>query len=485
MSWKGIIDTNFCKCNDWMRKEAAKMKSGKKWFSDGVLSILAYGTNKDSAKFYFRHSETKQRTAMYPVKRLDFFPGGDIKLADVWKEARKLSGEKPAAKTNLVMTLEEALQKFLDRVELRGSAAADIERTIRSYAPEWLSLPVSKIDSDLVSAKLAEIKSPKGKGTQKVADKFARYLRTVLIKTDDTGEMFTLASNPVSIPQKNIIGKIEYTRPAICIEDHEIAAILNFSRSDCTFKRNGRTGDPDAMRWQKFLGLKFALLSGLRIGDISGSKLSPKTAIRDDQIEGDFIKKKKGEAQKTTRPHRLPISRQMHAIINEARAMRDNDVDTLRKSFGWTKAQLDDLGSHKFPTDVIFPSLTDLDGSHYSQSTHLVRPAMILMKSEKLLKAETRIHPESGDELDEKSFIKPHDLRATFATMAFNAGVDELQIARFLNHAISIGGQNQTAKYMTAHKLNDQKQLDAMQSVSDHLFKIAKRHRASHLAVVK
>ena len=94
--------------------------------------------------------------------------------------------------------------------------------------------------------------------------------------------------------------------------EEEIAKIFNINRSECVRTKNGYSKDLDPFIWRSVLALRFAILTGYRVGDIS--------TLHDGNDHGDELRKGKGECVK--RPlasHTLPVTTQTRDIIDDAR----------------------------------------------------------------------------------------------------------------------------------------------------------------------
>ena len=165
----------------------------------------------------------------------------------------------------------------------------------------------------------------------------------------------------------------------------------------------------------------------------------------------------------------------MRAIIDEAVALRDKDRVTLKKSFGWTKAQIDALDHKEFgfenvQSSLIFPSLK-MDGQKYKQPSQVVRPAF---KKLDFPKQDRRTS--ATDWLGTKTVPKPHDTRSTFATVAAGSGVDMFTIASFMNHSLPVALQ--TAAYVGGTDSAAARVATDMQTIADSLTEIATSYRS-------
>jgi integrase len=334
-------------------------------------------------------------------------------------------------------------------------------------------------------------------GTPKQAEKFARYLRMVLVAGKEpvfeSGDDPVTAADPV-VTILEVAGEdaLDIEREALPMRKDEVAAAFNYTRQECRQTKNGLSQDFDPFVWQSILACRLALLTGYRMKDIA--------TLHDGNDKGDRLTKKKGECAKRPKvTHTLPVSNEMRDIIDEARAMRDGDAEVLRKRFKWTKSDLlilsgvldnamhigrarDAVRKRREAPTVIFPSLTNW--SEQKQASQIARPAFNRMKALGHFRPRDR-RTGPGEWLGEETLAKPHDMRSTFATYAFGSGVDLLIVSRFMNHAISKEQQAMTAKYIGATSDTSDKFAELMQQVSDSILDIAKQARKEKLTVIK
>lgn len=461
-----------------------------RWHKFGVIAILASDKSTSGHSFYFRVGESKSYKTM-KIRAKDLRDnGGDLSLDDIVSRAVSLShgttatpvrsvNGKPTLETCLKIRLAGRSHKLNDDTLRSGD---DIDREIRLYGRDWLAVDVRDITEQMVGTRLREIvageyphpdKTGVTLGSRNVADKFARYLRLVLVGTSDLHGI-KIDGNPVSDVQRNVIGKVEARRPATAIFDHEIKALIGVTRSKCCHDQSQAF---NVEVWRGVLAMKLALFSAYRIGDIAN--------LRDDNIGDGVIIKKKGDAQKSARGHRLPMTNQIRVIIEECRLIRDRDFESLRSRFKWTKKEIADFENFAGvymtgeSTPLIFPKLRNGFGEYKNgQRSQLTRAARDHLVKRGIIKAEQRFD-DHGDAFqkdgeDHPDVMTNHDLRATFITKAMPAKVDPFSTALLSNHDIEKAAPAMTRKYMSVSNDEFVEMLgEAITKIDDHLEAIA------------
>jgi integrase len=255
---------------------------------------------------------------------------------------------------------------------------------------------------------------------------------------------------------------------------------MKFSRKQC---KNQQSGLFNPLRWQKFLAAKLAVFTGYRVGDLWNlheGNLTDEPGVILKQIDEQMKSGNKSEENQA--PHALPVTRQIDDLIAEARALRDVDRETLAKRFKWTKKELEALKKvAPVESDLIFPSLTGKNiGQKYGQKSDIMRDAFELLKGPKKDGEHTgaqfkkRARKQGRKRLPGTSFPKPHDLRATFSTLAVRAGYDFAVVSEFTNHTIP---QSIMVAHYAASAMTDEQLAEAMQKINDFIEKTATDYR--------
>lgn len=513
------LTKNFIKATD---KLVALAKKKKLWHGSGYFWLLASATSKDSHAFYYRHEATKKRRVLKDDNGQTIRPqsiagvGSDDdtlfqKLEDVKAIAHvRATGKVLAAvkRKSEQETLVEALDRVLNEdsqkhgVAMSETSKRDIRREIVINGYEWLQFPALAILKSDVAERLTEIKNGTRrnpfhgmtdeernaaceeykignvstttktfKASKTVANKFARYLRVILTSGAEGKRVFDKKADPVTAAEpKEIIGKITTKRQTLPLLPEEIARVFNYTRQECRRTKNGFSDDLDVFVWQSVLVMRFAMLTGYRVGDIA--------TLHDGNDAGEHLHKDVGECVKRpTTTHSLPVSDAMRAIIDEARAMRDGDEATLKK-FGWSKPQLLALTAvrkNATPTQIMFPSF--IHWGQQKQGSQLLRPAL------KRFAFQPQRRRISQTEFSTPSSPKPHDCRATFASVAYGIGLDLMTVADLMNH--SIPENIQTPHYIGGIDLGVETIEAKMQRISDTILGLAKQARKDALTVVK
>lgn len=468
------IDTAFCKRVDQLRRDAIK---GKTWHSDGVLAVKASKTSNDAHAFYFRHAITKRRHKFAGLSDLTC-NGGSRTLKEIRTEAEHLAKEGPEAPAientpSLRTCIDTRIlnkSKKTGEAGLRESTVRDLRWSLETYAYDWLDLPVSELTAPRIAARAREINIGRYKnpyygmdaetlknlgrrparkpllGTERSAAAFIKYLSLTLTGTS-AEHGITRDTAPTRAVRNDVIVEHEASNGAKCISDADVAAILNLSRDECS---NLQDNGFNPALWHNVLATRLLLLTGYRCSDVA--------SLTRGQIGDTWVTKEKGEAAKSGRRHRLPISSQIRDVLDEALAMKNGDLKTLRINFKWPGVHLNTVAdvppNMAEQSEFVFPSFST--GKQFSQSTHFARRTI------QYLKKVGRI--EGG--------IRPHDLRSTFATHCVNADVDLLLVSILCNHRVKHGAEI-TRKYVTEDQL-DKKLIKAMQDTSDHLYSIAR-----------
>lgn len=517
------LTVNFCKATG--EKATTKghgllklAKKGKLWHGESYFWLKASASSEKNHAFYFRHAVTKKRSVLKDEHGKAIRPqnltslGGTMTLAEIEALATSRATGAAPVKRDSQMTLAAVLDQFFtmkskNKAAVSEASERDMRHDVTLYGYDWMTKPVTDITSHVFGQRAMEIASGKYKnplfdmtpedreiicddlgmgkpskkfcGTPKSAEKFCRYLRTVLTKGLTAERAFVPGEDPVTMSEA--MKKIDQTfdlevkRKALPLLEHEIAKFFNFNRSECVEKKNGFSKAFDPIVWRAVLTSRFAILTGYRVGDIAN--------LREGNDFGDELRKKKGECVK--RPlasHVLPVTTQMRDILAECKAMRDSDEKTL-KQYGWTKLQINTLlAIPPKRSEMIFPILKT--GKQQKQASQNLRPAFQRFdfpKAPRQIDASTWV--------DEDTAPKPHDTRATFATFAHAICAKESTVSSLMNHANKNGGIDSasvmTMQYVGVMKETLDQRVEEMQKISDAVEALARDVRKSKLTVVK
>jgi len=270
-------------------------------------------------------------------------------------------------------TLRKLFTTYTSKVTLKPSTLKNHTQVIMFYLQDWLDKPVASITREMVEKLFYLIRDKGvhgGKPTYSQATKTMRILSALMNYACADG---LIENNPVNVLKQKRIDR------SIVKREHYLKAdqgrkLLQITRDDT---------HPMTLAVHLMLYTGFRKTEALRLKweDIETVNDVPCIVIRD---------------TKNHRPHYLPITSSIQAILDKA----SND------------------------TGYVFPS-PQKDGSHISDE----RPT--LKRLSKALGVSFRCH----------------DLRRTFATRASEVGVDYLMVKRLLNHK----SNDITAQYIQWH----------------------------------
>lgn len=257
-------------------------------------------------------------------------------------------------------TLQQTLNKYLSCRKLKPSTIKSYRETVQFYLNDWLNKPMSQISKKMVEERFFRIRD-KGIGggipTLSQAALCMRYLSSLMnyCLADEI-----VASNPVEVLKLKRIDRSLKCRETY-LPSSKVQELLEHTYSD---------------RHPAVLAVHLMLYTGLRKNEALSLKWSD---IRDIEDISCIVV----DNTKNHRKHVIPITEQIHKILNKA-----NNA-----------------------TQFIFPSPINKD-AHIRDERPTVKRLSTL--------------------IDFK--FRCHDLRRTFATRATEIGIDYLMVKRLLNH---------------------------------------------------
>lgn len=306
------------------------------------------------------------------------------------------------------------------------STLNEAERVTTLFAKDWLDLRIADISAAMIRKRALDIETGNIKGTNgstAVARSFLRSLAAIVTSTEEFHE----EPNRFRMIMRKYYGKPATTmkkkspRAHRVLTDQEIALILNASRDDFRFKmqRGGKRGALKVTPWRKILAMKFQLLSGFRIGGVIGLKV--------EDINGTSIDR--DEMDKTGNEHRLPITRQLRELIDEAIALKNGTDSESPDDWMLTSA-----GIVASPYLFSFAS----DGSRFdangSGTSRLFIDARNL-----LAKTYGDLPLVQGQKQSVPTIMQSHDCRVTLRVFARRCGLSRDQAKDLLGHSRNNG----------------------------------------------
>lgn len=399
-------------------------------------------------------------------------------LNDAIAKAQAIREGKTIEEATGIETLFECYQYWIDAKpmsrntvnEVKSPATLKEAAKAMTFCKDWHMKRIADITSQMIILRANGINRGTvdgTKGSKAVARSFLSSLSAIVNVTEEfheTPNRFRMTLNK-HFPKPKKASKKRRPNAHRVLTEQEIALILSADRKDFRIKTGrwkkgegyDRANSLNITQWRKILAMKFQLLSGFRIGGVIGLKLED---INDVSIDRE-------EMDKTGNEHRLPITTQLRAILDEAIDLKEGtDPDSPED---W---MLTDAGIVSSPYLFSFSP----DGSRFDAKGSVTSRLWIDARKHLSDRQVGGLPLVQGKKQSKPKEMQSHDCRVTLRVFARRCGLSKDQAKDLLGHSRDAGDvTDDYDDYEDDELVTEFDELTAgLQKIHDRMFAIAK-----------